>query len=166
MILENGKFTEAVYASGRKDLITALWRYDGADEFIEVNIETDLENEMYIALLDTFTVDQISNMTNDKHKREIAAFEAMMKDVGEKFGLLYNADALAEHNGKKEVHSIDHIFEPPEGTEGEDLLFNLKLRVFDMDEVNDSKRTKVKKQLREAKTPLEVLYLAGKFLYE
>jgi hypothetical protein len=47
-----------------------------------------------------------------------------------------------------------------------DLLFNIKLKIFDLPKVTQSNNTELKKKLREAKTPLESLYIAGKFLNE
>ena len=46
------------------------------------------------------------------------------------------------------------------------LLFNTKLKIFDLPQVTQSTNSELKKKLREAKTPLESLYIAGKFLYE
>ena len=61
---------------------------------------------------------------------------------------------------------VDNLFNPPEGITGTDLLFNLKLKIFDLPAVTQSTNSELKKKLREAKTPLESLYIAGKFLYE
>jgi hypothetical protein len=61
---------------------------------------------------------------------------------------------------------VDHLFSPPTGDTGTDLLFNIKSKIFDLPAVTQSTNTELKKKLREAKTPLESLYVAGKFLYE
>jgi hypothetical protein len=45
-------------------------------------------------------------------------------------------------------------------------LFNLKVKIFDLPQVSSSTNSELKKKLRETKTPLEALYVAGKFLYE
>ena len=43
---------------------------------------------------------------------------------------------------------------------------NLKVKIFDLPQVSSSTNSELKKKLRETKTPLEALYVAGKFLYE
>ena len=43
---------------------------------------------------------------------------------------------------------------------------NIKLKIFDLPEVVNSSNSELKSKLRQATTPLEALYVAGKFLYE
>lgn len=166
MIFENGRFTHARYVSSKKDTIEAIWMYDSVEEgepkFIQVAIPTDLENETYVQLLDTFTTDEISSMTDQHAKEEAENFKLFVKDIATDYGLLYDPNAERDAT----AHSVDHIFEPPEGDEGTDLLFNVKLKIFDMQQVIDSTNDDLKKELREADTPLKALYVAGKFLFE
>jgi hypothetical protein len=79
-----------------------------------------------------------------------------------KHGLIYDPAAIDPQNKL----TLDHLFNPPEGKVGMDLLFNIKLKIFDLPEVMQSNNNELKKKLREAKTPLESLYIAGKFLNE
>lgn len=162
-MMENGKYIVAYYASGKKDLIIADWEYDDG-EMESVLIDVDLSNPLYRQLLETFTIDQISNTTNEKNKWEAEQFKLMVKEISEEYGLLIDPDA--EDKFKNNTFTVDHIFNPPTGTDGDDMLFNIKLNIFDMEAVNNSEDTDLKKQLREATTPLEALYIAGKFLYE
>jgi len=167
MILENGKFTHARYVSSKKDYIEAIWMWDdlvntNETPYLQVQVEVDLEDPNYITLLDTFTTDEISTMTDQFAREEAENFKQFVKEMSTEFGLLYdpNADRDASE------YSIDHIFESPEGDEGTDLLFNIKLKIFEMDQVVESEDDDLKRQLREATTPLEAFYIAGKFLFE
>lgn len=167
MFFENGKFTHARYVNSKKDTVEAIWMMNEVPEgelspYVQVCIPTDLENEAYIKLLDTFTTDEISSMTDQHSKGEAENFKEFVKTLATDYGLLY--DPNAERDAM--AHSVDHIFEPPEGDEGTDLLFNLKLKIFDMQQVIDSTNDGLKKELREADTPLKALYVAGKFLFE
>ena len=166
MILENGKFTHARYVSSQKDFIEAIWMWneveDGETPYMQVAIEVDLEDPNYITLLDTFTTDEISTMTDQHAKEEAENFKVFVKEMALDYGLVY--DPSAEQDAS--AHSVDHIFEPPEGDDGTDLLFNIKLKIFDMEQVVNSEDDDLKKELREADTPLKALYVAGKFLFE
>jgi len=166
MILENGKFTHARYVSSKKDIIEAIWMWneveDGETPYMQVAIEVDLEDPNYITLLDTFTTDEISTMTDQHAKEEAENFKVFVKEMALDYGLVY--DPSAEQDAS--AHSVDHIFEPPEGDDGTDLLFNIKLKIFDMEQVVNSEDDDLKKELREADTPLKALYVAGKFLFE
>jgi len=166
MILKDGKFTWARYVSSRKDYIEATWMRndvpEGTSPYMQVSVRADLENENYVTLLNTFTTDEISTMTDQYSKLQAEDFKAFVKEMALSYGLVY--DPNAERDVK--VHSIDHIFEPPAGDDGTDLLFNIKLKIFDLKEVIESDNEDLKKELREADTPLKALYVAGKFLFE
>lgn len=162
MSLKNGKFINAVYASSKRKLILAIWQNSDSMQQHEVAIETDLNSDTYKKLLETFTVDEISTMTDQKRKMASKNWEILVKDVAQKYGLIY--DPLAVNPQDKLV--LEHLFNPPEGEVGMELLFNTKLKIFDLPQVIQSTNLELKKKLREAKSPLESLYIAGKFLYE
>jgi hypothetical protein len=162
MNLDKGKFINAVFASSKKKLILAIWQDNETKQQHEVAIETDLNNKMYVRLLETFTTDEISIMTDQKRKHAAKSWELIVKDIAEKYSLIYDPSAT----NPQDKLVIDHLFNPPEGEAGMELLFNTKLKIFDLPEVTQSTNTELKKKLREAKTPLESLYIAGKFLYE
>jgi hypothetical protein len=166
MILKDGKFTWARYVSSKKDYIEATWMRndvpEGTSPYMQVSVRADLESENYVTLLNTFTTDEISIMTDQYSKLQAEDFKAFVKEMALSYGLVY--DPNAERDVK--VHSVDHIFEPPAGDDGTDLLFNVKLKIFDLKEVIDSEDEDLKKELREADTPLKALYVAGKFLFE
>lgn len=162
----NGKFTHARYVNSQKDTIEALWLdtfgENGEGQYHQISMPVDLENPNYVKLLETFTTDEISTMTHQHNRDQEESFKNFVKAVALQSGLIYDP-SVAE---KETVQSVDHIFTPPEGDEGTDLLFNVKLKIFDMPEVVNSDNTELKRQLREADTPLKALYIAGKFLFE
>lgn len=162
MILDNGRFTEATFASSKRNLIFAMWFDNETKTYHEIAIKPDLEDKNYQKLLHTFTTDEISQMTDQKRKYNSQMFERLVKDVALKYELVY--DPAVTNPQDKLV--VDNLFDLPEGTVGTDLLFNIKLKIFDLPKVKESTNTELKKKLREAKTPLESLYIAGKFLYE
>jgi hypothetical protein len=162
MNLDKGKFINALFASSKKKLILAIWQDNETKQQHEIAIETDLNNKMYVKLLETFTTDEISTMTDQKRKHAAKSWELVVKDIAVKYGLIYDPSST----NPQDKLVIDHLFNPPEGEAGMELLFNTKLKIFDLPEVTQSSNTELKKKLREAKTPLESLYIAGKFLYE
>lgn len=162
MVLSNGKYTHARFVSSRKQLIEALWHDETENKMIAITLETDLQNPNYVKLLETFSTDEISTMTDQYTRSEALNFELFVKDMAQKYGLLYDPNAKDQNKSL----NIDAIFSPVEGEAGTDLLFNIKLKIFEMQEVLDSNNAELKKKLREASTPLEAFYIAGKFLFE
>lgn len=162
MLFDNGKFSHARYVSSKKDTIEALW-YDATHhQMHQVSIPTDLENSTYVKLLETFTTDEISTMTDQHNKEQGENFKYFVKNMATEFGLVYDPNAA----NRETVASYDQIFNPPAGDEGIDLLFNIKLKIFDLPQVVESDNADLKRALREAETPLKALYVAGKFLFE
>jgi hypothetical protein len=162
MILENGKFTHAIFTDKNKDMITAIWMDHDTEEYHEILIDVNLEEKNYKKLLESFDLREISEMTKDYWYEEEENFYLVVKDMALKHGLVYDPENADESDRLR----IEHIFNPPEGEAFEDFLFNLKLYIFEQQEVVDSEDTELKRKLREAKTPLESLYIAGKFFYE
>lgn len=160
-ILSNGKFTHARFLSSNKNWIRAHWHNTDDDTMEDVILETNLESADYKKLLEQYTTDEISTMTDQYAKEQNENFTVLVKKIAEDHGMIYDPNAA---EGKDHL-SIDHIFEPPEGDEGTDLLFNIKLKIFEMDEVTNSDNDDLKKALREATTPLQAFYIAGQFLY-
>lgn len=162
MIFENGKFTHARYVSSKKDTIEAIWLDETQHQYNQIAISTNLENPAYVKLLETFTTDEISTMTDQFTKEQAENFKLFVKEMATEYGLVYDPNAA----NRETVASYEQIFNPPEGDEGTDLLFNIKLKIFDLPQVVDSENTDLKRELREADTPLKALYIAGKFLFE
>jgi hypothetical protein len=162
MDLTTGKFTFATYANSSKNIINAIWLDEGTKEYSEVAVVTDLKDKIYQKLLEKFTPDEISTMTDQKHKEEASQFEYIVKDIAKKYNLIYDPTTA----NPEDKLNLDHIFNPTNDDVGTDLLFNLKIKIFDLPEIQKSENSELKKKLREAKTPLESLYIAGKFLYE
>jgi hypothetical protein len=101
-------------------------------------------------------------MTDQHSKEQAENFKLFVKEMATEYGLVYDPNAA----NRETVASYEQIFNPPEGDEGTDLLFNIKLKIFDLPQVVDSDNAELKRELREAETPLKALYVAGKFLFE
>lgn len=161
-ILSEGKFTHARFLSSNQNWIRAVWWNSDAERYEDVIIKANLENADYVKLLETFSVDEISTMTDQYLKDEQDNFINYVKGIALGHGLLYDPEA----SENRERLTIKNIFDFKDDEYHTDLLFNIKLNIFELEEVLNSENTELKKQLREAKTPLEAFYIAGKFLYE
>lgn len=161
MRFDNGTFINAVFTSSKKNTIEATFKHE--DESLEsVVIEVDLNNEVYKKLLDTFTIDEITKFTNAKINHDKVNFSEFVLAMCADRGLVYDPNGADE----KSKLVIDNLFALPEGDAGTDLLFNIKMKCFELPEVVASEDTELKKKLRKATTPIEAFYITGKFLYE
>lgn len=162
IMIQEGKFTYARFVNTQKRIIEATLLREDTNQLEIVLIDSNLENPNYLKLIETFTVDEISTMTNQYNKQQSEAFNQIVLKMCLDKGLVYDPQAADQ----KERLIIGHIFNPPEGDIGADLLFDIKLKIFDLPQVVESTNAELKASLRKATTPLEALYIAGKFLYE
>ena len=164
MILPPGEFTYATFYSDDKTLIRAIFHDDNDDweTYHEIIIPVDLEDQNYQKLLETFDLEQINKMTNEERAVQRENFLEVVKEVAEKSGMIYDPESANIENHLR----IDHLFKLPDDELGEEFLFNIKLNIFEMEKVMHSDDADLKKRLREATSPIECFYIAGKFLYE
>jgi hypothetical protein len=162
MQYENGKFVEAKFFDGKKNEIMAVWEDKFNNTRYETVIEASSRDKGYQKLLETFSIDDIQQQTDEYNTKQEQMFLQYVKEIADFNGLIYDPES-AEPNSRL---IIDHLFALPNGTAGQDLLFEIKLKIFDLPAIINSDNDDLKQQLREADTVLESFYIAGKFLFE
>lgn len=162
MQYDNGEFIEARFLTlDKKDIVT-IWKDKFNDTYHEITIEASLRDPGYQKLLKKFSIDEIQDQTDNYNTKQEKIFLQYVKEVADFNGLIYDPES-AEPNGRL---IIDHLFAIPDGARGQDMLFEIKLKIFDLPAVVNSDNDDLKQQLREADTVLESFYIAGKFLFE
>ena len=123
---------------------------DHLSVFTEI-LPFDENNEQYKILSKVVSLDELHETTWEKKKEERKEYEAELKRIANKEGLL-----------KQIIESVDADFfkllfdfflsDKPEHIE---RLFNFKIYIFEQDIVKNSKNESIKTALRRSKTPLE-----------
>lgn len=155
----DGKFIEAYFMNESKDFIETVFKHnDGTLE--NILVEVNLNDELYKKLIDTFSIDKISDATDKRLAEQLDAFKSWVKHIAERDGLIYDP------NGKDNKIKVDDLFVEPTDDVSTDILFNVKMKCFELPQVVDSTNNELKQQLRKSKTVMEAFYITGKFLYE
>ena len=111
-------------------------------------------NPQYQALIKYMNIDQLHESTYQKNKTEQKLFEDSIVNIAKKQGLILgNADL----NTKFYPSLVNAIFK---NIENEDHLFALKLALFELEQIRDSKNEDSKKKLRQAKNKLDIIQAA------
>ena len=111
-------------------------------------------NPQYQALIKYMNIDQLHESTYQKNKTEQKLFEDSIVNIAKKQGLILgNADL----NTKFYPSLVNAIFKD---IENEDHLFALKLALFELEQIRDSKNEDSKKKLRQAKNKLDIIQAA------
>ena len=161
----NGNFTFARFATSMQNEIVAEWFDPTTELTYEYTFPVDLTHPFYVKLLDTFTVDEIKKMSDEWHENQLRLWENWLVNKAKQLDIFINY----EPEQSKEVDNkfdIKYLVDAQDSIEYMGFVFDLKLELYDKEEIMNSDKQDLLIAMREAKTPLEVMYYAGKILYE
>jgi hypothetical protein len=144
----------AYFIDNERQNIEVLTRSEDGTKVIPTIIPFDENNHLYKELISIITVEKLHEDTYNKKKQEKKDFEAMAMRIAKKTGLVLDEKKL---DTKFYPSLVNAIFKE---IENEDHLFALKLALFEVDKVRDSKDDELKKRLRQGKNKIEVLKIA------
>ena len=114
----------------------------------------DENNPSFKELTSIITVDDLHENTYKKKKAEQKIFEQKVIEIAKKDGLLVDDTKIDSQSYNKLVTAIF------EQGENEDQLFALKIALFELPSIRDSKDEELKKKLRQTKNKIDTLKIA------
>jgi hypothetical protein len=175
-----GKIIEAYYTSPELDNILIIYNYEVPDDGVhtaadgvtpnggeivatEYNISVEEGGDRLAALLEEFSYEAIDECTrnrNENHRQEF-------RDAFHRYATqnnMYGHGLDAGQNQDESQGSLNIIFDfDSENTEHKEVLFKMKLKMFEQDVVKNSKKRKAKTEIRKAETPLEAIKAYASF---
>ena len=155
MITKDNYITASFIDNERKN-IEVLLRDDKNEKLIPHIIQYDTNHPSCQELLKIITLDDLHENTHTKVNEQKRDFEKMAMKVAKKMGMVFDQEKV-EVTPKFFPVIVQAIFEDEEN---EDHLFALKLALFEVERIRDSKDSELKKKLRQSKTKVEVLRAA------
>ena len=155
MIHPKLKFSRAHFTNDARTTIEAYWT-DGKRERVEW-IEAKEGDVHYEHLLKFIDIDALHEATYKHIKEQNEAFEDSVIKIAKERGLIYDFDEQNTDVYKAFVQVMFGKFDPKKDKE---KLFLYKLQLFEADQVKQSKDTKKKKELRQAKTMIDATKVA------
>ena len=144
----------AYFIDNERQNIEVLTRSDDGTKVVPTIIPFEENNVLFKELTSIITVDKLHEDTYQKKKTEKKDFEDMVMRIAKKRGLVFDERKL---DTKFYPVLIKALFED---VENEDHLFALKLAMFEIKQIRNSKDIEKKKKLRQAKNKIEVLKIA------
>ena len=128
-------------------------------------IEADENNSDYKALLKIVNIDELHEQTHNAKKAEAEAFKEFAIQIAKDSGLVQQEvqQEVALEKTKTYPALIGALFN---NVENEDDMFALKLALFEIKEIRNSKNTTVKTKLRKSKTKFDILRCAFEIVEE
>ena len=135
----------AYFIDNDRKNIEVLTTSEDKKQIIPTILPFDENNPMFKELTSVITVDDLHENTYQKKKDEQKIFEEKVMQIAKKDGLLLDDTKIDSKSYNKLVKAI---FEQGENS---DQLFALKIALFELDKIRDSKNDELKRKLRQSK---------------
>ena len=153
MITKDNLISAYFIDNDRKN-IEVLTKSEDGKQVIPTIMPFDETDSKFIELNAIVTVDQLHENTYQKKKEEQKDFEDLAMTIAKKNGLVFDENKLDTKFYPSLVRAIFN------NRMNEDHLFALKLALFEVEKIRDSKNEELKKKLRKSKNKIEVLQIA------
>ena len=144
----------AYFIDNERKNIEVLTRSEDGTKVIPTIMPFDENNSSFKELTSVITVDDLHENTYQKKKDEQKIFEQKVMEIAKKDGLLVDDTKIDSTSYNKITKAIF------EQGENEDQLFALKLALFELPAIRDSKDDELKKKLRQSKSKIDTLKVA------
>ena len=144
----------AYFIDNDRKNIEVLTTSEDKKQIIPTIMPFDENNHMFKELTSVITVDDLHENTYQKKKDEQKIFEEKVMQIAKKDGLLLDDTKIDSTSYNKITKAIF------EQGENEDQLFALKLAIFELPAIRDSKNDELKKKLRQSKNKIDTLKVA------
>ena len=134
--------------------IEVLTTSEDKKQIIPFILPFDENNPSFKELTSIITVDDLHENTYQKKKAEQKIFEQKVIEIAKKDGLMLDDTRIDSNSYNKLVKAIF------EQGENEDQLFALKIALFELPSIRDSKDEELKKKLRQTKNKIDTLKIA------
>ena len=175
-----GKIIEAYYTSAKLDNICVVHNYEVPDDGVHTqadgvtpnggeiaatvyNISVADNDDRLAALLEEFSYEAIHECTRNKNENARQEF----RDAFHRYATqqnMYGHGLDSGANQDESQGSLNIVFDfDPENNDHKEVLFKLKLKMFEQEEVKSSRKRTAKTEIRKAETPAEAIKAYAKF---
>ena len=151
-------FITAHFCDNERKNIEILMTNEDRSATIPYYIPFDEKDVKFQALQTVMTLYQLHEATYQKKKDERRDFENTVLEIAKKDGLIMDSNKI---DTKFYPRVVEAIFGDEENL---DHVFALKLAIFELDAIKDTKKEDLKKKLRQSKTKREIIATACEIL--
>jgi len=124
------------------------------DEQLSYTVPVDPDHPLFQQVLETFSMDDLHENTWVYIKDQSVAFEQTVMQIAKRNGQIYDVGTANPKLYKEIARIVSLPFDPEADKE---LLFVMKLEIFDLEVIKNCKDRALKSELRKAETPIDVL---------
>ena len=175
-----GQIVEAYYTDPELKHICIVYNYTVPDDGVHTDRDgnpnggqiattvynimiEDKEDARLLALLEEFSWEAIDECTRTRHENHRQEF----RDAFHRYATennMYGHGLDSGGNQDESQGSLNIVFDfDPENNDHKEVLFKLKLKMFEQEEVKSSRKRAAKTEIRKANTPVEAIKAYAKF---
>ena len=149
MAIFSGKIIEAYFANSENDTVEVIYREN--NKAVVFYVPVDHENQLYKDLIKEYDSELISQSTLNRNK----LYAKQVRDL-----VFAQKTSLVNKKHKTNIEDFVNILIDfkSDNKEHLDVMFQLKVRIFEQDTIKKSSNKELKSKIRTSKTPLEILY--------
>ena len=153
MAVFSGKIIEAYYANSDNDCVEVIYKQD--DKAINHYLKVDFNNQDFKDLIEEYDTDKIAASTIARNRQYAKQLSDMIDqgiksktDVKQRVSIEEFIDSMLNFNSSDKQSA--------------EILFALKVKVFENDKVKSCNDKDLKSSLRSAKTPVDLISIFKK----
>jgi len=147
-------FLNAYFIDNERKNIEILTTTEDKKSVLPTIIPYDTKHPYFVALSKFCNIDQLHENTHNKKKKEKEVFENKVIEIAKRDGLLSDNSKIDSNFFPNLVKAIF------ENEDNEDHLFAIKIALFELEKIRNSKNDDMKKKIRQSKTKVEALQAA------
>jgi len=148
MAIFTGKIIEAYFTNSENDTVEVIYK-DGA-KAVNHYLKVDFTDDDFKDLISEYDTDKIAEATIQRNRK----YAQQLSDMVDA-GIKVKTDVKAQISVEELVNKL-LVFDSKD-EEAKEILFTLKIQVFEQQKVKESTNNELKSRLRSAKTPVELL---------
>jgi len=148
MAIFSGKIIEAYFANSENNTVEVI--YNDGKKAVNHYLPVDFNNKDFKDLLEEHDTDKIAEATIARNRR----YAQQLSDIVDS-GIKAKTDLKQKISVEDFTKKI--LFFDPKDDEANEILFSLKIQVFEIDKIKNCQDNEYKSRLRSAKTPVELL---------
>ena len=153
MAIFSGKIIEAYYSNSENDTVEVI--YKEGEQAINHYLKVDFKNQDFKDLIEEYDTDKIAAATIIRNRQYAKQLSDMIDQ-----GIKVKTDVKQKVSVEEYIDSM--ISFNSEDNQSVEILFALKVKIFEQDKVKNCKDKELLKQLRSSKNPVELISVFSK----
>ena len=162
--MEGHKFIKAMFSNDEKNIVESYWQNENDEVRVEFCPAED-GDEVYEMVKKNIDIETLHDETYEHIKVQDKIYREAILSVAKQEGLVWDIKDLETDTKMEDLLriSVKGLFGEFTENQEKERLFLYKLQLFELDKIKDSKDTKLKKDLRQAKTMIAATKIACEF---